>query len=133
MVFQLFTQSIVCFHAFFLNHTQVQVEFDGVQVCGGSILTETIILTAAHCSIAQKRYTIRAGTTFRGKGGIIIPVKEMVVHYLFDRSKHSTFDYDVALLKVTILFQNGPILDIFFRYSTKVMKKCVLKLRANLS
>ncbi|XP_044726542.1 trypsin-like [Chrysoperla carnea] len=82
------------------NPFVVQVEFDGVQVCGGSILTETIILTAAHCSIVQRTYFVRAGTTFREKGGIIIPVKEIVVHHLFDRSKHTTFDFDVALLKL---------------------------------
>ncbi|XP_044734768.1 trypsin-1-like [Chrysoperla carnea] len=75
---------------------QIQLETNsGSFICGGSIISPTVILTAAHCTNDQtvKSIIVRAGSAIRGKGGVVKTVKEKYVH-----EKYSVSDYDVSLL-----------------------------------
>ncbi|XP_044732074.1 trypsin-4-like, partial [Chrysoperla carnea] len=76
---------------------QVAVEVDRELFCGGSILNSTVILTAAHCVEynLNKSIRIRAGTTKRGKGGVLRDVEAIFIHELYS---HETLDYDVSLI-----------------------------------
>ncbi|KAL1396729.1 hypothetical protein pipiens_010317 [Culex pipiens pipiens] len=68
-----------------------------IHTCGGSILDEDTILTAAHCVTLSTRYFIRAGSTNNRYGGQFVEVSEIIVH---PDNDPSTFDYDVCILKL---------------------------------
>ncbi|XP_044734068.1 trypsin alpha-like [Chrysoperla carnea] len=76
---------------------QISLEISGSHSCGGSIISPNVILTAAHCTrdTSLKAMRIRAGTTNRGKDGVVRTVKEKHVHELFN---FQNIDYDVSLL-----------------------------------
>ncbi|EDW56328.1 serine protease SP24D [Drosophila sechellia] len=85
---------------------QVSLRNAGSHSCGGSILTRTYILTAAHCvtnqdsngnhiPIAAERFTIRAGSNDRFSGGVLVQVVEVIVH-----EEYGNFLNDVALLRL---------------------------------
>ncbi|XP_017123866.1 serine protease SP24D-like [Drosophila elegans] len=85
---------------------QVSLRNDGSHSCGGSILTRTYILTAAHCvtsedesgnliAIAAEHFTIRAGSNDRFSGGVLHQVAEVIVH-----EEYGNFLNDVALLRL---------------------------------
>ncbi|XP_055856100.1 trypsin zeta-like [Episyrphus balteatus] len=72
------------------------------QICGGNIITEKIILTAAHCvNETEARYLhVVAGTNEREGHGIVISVKKFICHE--DYGKRSVSDNDIAILFLEI-------------------------------
>lgn len=71
--------------------------------CGGSVINEEFILTAAHCIIASvpSQYKVVAGTSRRNGGdGVVVNVAEIIMH---EKYNPSTYDFDVALLRVSPL------------------------------
>lgn len=66
--------------------------------CGGSIYSEHLIVTAAHCVIGRvaSQYQIVAGANERRSvDGVVVPVKEIIMHEQYDPS---TYDNDIALI-----------------------------------
>ena len=78
---------------------QVHVYVDGVPICGGTILDETTILSAAQCfRFGYLNSTINAGITMEGSlDGQRISVREVVSHPMFN---NETWDNDVAIVKL---------------------------------
>ncbi|KAH8418667.1 hypothetical protein KR222_009238, partial [Zaprionus bogoriensis] len=70
-------------------------------ICGGSIIANDTILTAAHCIIASvpSQYKVVAGTSRRNGGdGVIVSVSEIIMHEEYNPDK---YDNDVALLRLS--------------------------------
>lgn len=85
---------------------QISLRNDSVHWCGGSILSENYILTAAHCVTRESgsggyvlepvhRLSIQAGSNDRFRGGTILPVAEIIVH-----EDYGEFLNDIALLRL---------------------------------
>ncbi|XP_039502508.1 trypsin delta [Drosophila santomea] len=76
---------------------QVSLQENGQHTCGGSIYSETIIITAAHC-IGDTSHAIRAGSSLHNSGGVLVSVKSIIIHPQYNRSNHQN---DVAVLKLS--------------------------------
>ncbi|XP_063380316.1 trypsin-3-like [Cydia fagiglandana] len=65
--------------------------------CGGFIVSEIHILTAAHCAlnVDPTKVVLRAGSASR-KNGTIIPIAEVIPHPKYNDTK---FDKDVAVMR----------------------------------
>ncbi|XP_018333505.1 trypsin 3A1-like [Agrilus planipennis] len=85
---------------------QTSVQYSLVHLCGGSIIAESFILTAAHC-VSQKlasQFSVRAGSNYRNFGGVTRAVSAI---YVPARYNSSTADLDVALISLQSPLQYG--------------------------
>lgn len=84
---------------------QAAVHYKSIQICGGSIISNKVILTAAHCAYDRdpQDFKVRVGSIYRNKGGQFLQVEKSLLHPLYDDFA-STTDYDVSLL-----FLKSPI------------------------
>lgn len=74
--------------------------------CGGAIVNENTVITAAHCTQnAASNYQIRAGSSSQHEGGQVIQVSQIYNHPEYSRN---TFDNDVAIVKLERRLTIGP-------------------------
>lgn len=78
---------------------QVSLEYKGHHVCGGSIINNVTVLTAAHCvdNIAPIDLMVRAGSSLVEQRGNMYQVANKTVHENFTKVDQA-YLYDVALL-----------------------------------
>lgn len=83
---------------------QVSILFYNSQWCGGSILDQNTILTAAHCFdyyydslYPLTAWTIRVGSSYWASGGTVLELASVKRH---EQYNPRTYDYDVLIIKL---------------------------------
>ncbi|XP_018563116.1 trypsin-4-like isoform X2 [Anoplophora glabripennis] len=77
---------------------QLSLMRNGHIMCGATLVSQDIALTAAHCLPKRGLYSVRAGSIYMDKGGVVSDVKEAILHPGYDSN---TEDYDLAILKLS--------------------------------
>lgn len=87
---------------------QIGLFLNGSFQCGGSLIGELTVLSAAHCiggDLQTQDFTIRYGTLDIDEGGEEVKVIKVIPHPLYNEE---TIDYDVSVLHLAKPFKKGP-------------------------
>ncbi|PZC70336.1 hypothetical protein B5X24_HaOG200459 [Helicoverpa armigera] len=79
------------------------------QACGGTILNNRSILTAAHCTIGDtaNKWRFRVGSTFANSDGIVHNVQQIINHPNFDQAAFVDMDFAILRSASAISFNNN--------------------------
>ncbi|XP_017060372.1 trypsin beta-like [Drosophila ficusphila] len=84
---------------------QVSIHRRGNHICGGSIYSKDIIITAAHCrftregkQLGAEEFQVRAGTSWSNSYGTLIQVAAIKSH---DKFSKKTYANDIAVMRLS--------------------------------
>ncbi|KAI4459636.1 polyserase-related [Holotrichia oblita] len=86
---------------------QVSVQLLKTHVCGGAIISDRYIVSAAHCFILfpTSWYTIRAGSSIHNFGGQVVKVNTIHRHVNYNPVN---LDFDICILDLASFLSFGP-------------------------
>lgn len=92
------------------NPWQVSMRNFGSHRCGGSVVSERKVVTAAHCvdGTIALFVTVRAGSTFVRDGGVVAGVSRMIKHERYDSRN---INNDIGLLFLEDALSFGPTIS----------------------
>lgn len=78
---------------------QVSLQYASSHRCGGSIIGQKWIITAAHCTVnlPVQVLAVRVGSSKHASGGTVIEIKNYVNHPKYNEA---TLDYDISVLEL---------------------------------
>ncbi|XP_046292563.1 serine protease 44-like [Marmota monax] len=95
---------------------QVSLQINNQHICGGSLISNQFVLTAAHCIFGHLEYTVKLGDEdlkHRAPTSVEIPVKDIVIHQYY--SPLGIIEHDIALAMLAF-----PV-----NYSTHIQPVCI--------
>ncbi|KAK5638494.1 hypothetical protein RI129_012789 [Pyrocoelia pectoralis] len=78
------------------HHASLQ--YDGVYVCGASIISDIAVLTAAQCTLTHTILSVRYATSFYNAGGELLKVSRIFQHPQYNPN---TYDNDISVLTLS--------------------------------
>ncbi|XP_023029381.1 trypsin-7-like [Leptinotarsa decemlineata] len=76
---------------------QLSLRYNGTPICGAALITKDRALTVAHCFPKQGLYSVRAGSRRTDEGGIVVNVKQAILH---PRNNLQNDDFDIAIIRL---------------------------------
>ncbi|CAG9763026.1 unnamed protein product [Ceutorhynchus assimilis] len=95
---------------------QVSLQYYYRHICGGSIISQRWIVSAAHCTQISwlsntaplAGFTVRVGSSFVQSEGRVLAVSNIVEHPVYGNSAASAYDYDISLIMVSSPISYSP-------------------------
>ncbi|XP_050329920.1 serine protease SP24D-like [Bactrocera neohumeralis] len=96
---------------------QVSIRVSGKHICGGALISQNSVVTAAHCvvSIPEQFLTVQAGTVNLTATGTVVAVSKIIPHpdYNYDNdiavlALSTKLDYSDVILPISLAVNEAP-------------------------